>query len=295
MRNWYKNFLDDISGVLFAPSATLNKIAREKKILQAVIILILSGLLPDIAAFRHVMNENILRSFAMRDFLPGMDGAAFYMARALPYIVALIIIGSIIIIPLLHFIFTAIVELACQFLAQDRAKKAPPDTSGKAPEQNTAGGTQTGETLEINQAAVEGSAEAQSSSQHVATNGKNICTEGSNKNQSQARGEIHASIPSGTGVGLFASMAFATFPMILMVPVNLISTLTEINLTILFGVMLRLWVVVLQVIAVRETHAFTTGRAALAYFALPLLGIAFALVMIIVLLTMAAPLIPHMI
>jgi hypothetical protein len=74
--------------------------------------------------------------------------------------------------------------------------------------------------------------------------------------------------------------------MILMVPVNLLSTLTGINLSLLSSILLRLWVVVLQVISVRETHGFTTGRATLAYFALPLVGIAVALVMIIMLLAL---------
>jgi hypothetical protein len=250
MKDWFKDFLDDISGVLFMPSAALKKIAGEKKVLQAVIILFLSGLLPDISGYRHTMNENILRPFVSRDIFPGLDGVYPALTRAMPYIVAFMIISGILIIPLLHFIFTAVVELACQFLTPGKARKTLPDTSGGVPEQNA-----------IN-----------------AGDNVNPIT------QIQVRPRVLPA--SATGVGLFTSMAFATLPMILMVPVNLLSTLTGINLSLLSSILLRLWVVVLQVISVRETHGFTTGRATLAYFALPLVGIAVALVMIIMLLAL---------
>lgn len=255
MKDWFKDFLDDISGVLFTPSAALKKIAGEKKVLQAVIILFLSGLLPDISGYRHTMNENILRPFVSRDIFPGLDGVYPALTRAMPYIVAFMIISGILIIPLLHFIFTAVVELACQFLTPGKARNTLPDTSDDVPEQNA---VNAGETVPD-----------------------------SNFNpMTQIQVRSHELPASATGVGLFTSMAFATLPMILMVPVNLLSTLTGINLSLLSSILLRLWVVVLQVISVRETHGFTTGRATLAYFALPLVGIAVALVMIIMLLAL---------
>ncbi|MCL6561231.1 MAG: hypothetical protein K6U74_21075 [Firmicutes bacterium] len=257
MREQFKSFLDDITGVLFSPMAALKKISEEKKVAQSVIVLILSSILPEIAGIRHSLNESILDTFAGRDALPGIDEAYGALTRAVPYIAALMIIGAILIIPLVHFIFTAVVELACQFLAPNKAAQMLADTSDGVPARNAAdpGGT---------------------------------LPEGNAAPMTRMPGLPRSPVPA-TGVGLFAAMAFSTLPMLFMAPVNLITMIAGINLSLLFGILLRIWVIVLQIISVRQTHGFTAGRAALAYFALPAAGIAAALLLVLLLAVFLMP------
>ncbi|MCR4430434.1 MAG: hypothetical protein NUV45_05360 [Tepidanaerobacteraceae bacterium] len=269
MREQFKSFLDDIAGVLFSPMAALKKISEEKKVAQSLIVLILSSILPEIAGIRHSLNESILGTFAGRDALPGMDVAHGALTRAVPYIAALMITGAILIIPLVHFIFTAVVELACQFLMPRHPR--PAAFVDKSARQEDAGQSHDGG------AAVSDAGDAED-------NEKNSTL--------RIQGESCVLSAPASGVGLFAAMAFSTLPMLFMVPVNLLSALAGKNLGLVLGIPLRIWVMVLQIISVRQTHGFTAGRAALAYFALPAAAVVAALVFAIFLAALLAPYIP---
>ncbi len=74
----------------------------------------------------------------------------------------------------------------------------------------------------------------------------------------------------GTGGywNLFSAYAFADFPMIISVPVTLIIAYAGIAGAILGGLItfgLAIWVIVLQVIALRESHGLSTGASIGAY------------------------------
>ncbi len=67
---------------------------------------------------------------------------------------------------------------------------------------------------------------------------------------------------------LFSAYCFAGFPMIISVPVTLIGSLIGAPGAILIslsGFALAVWVLVLNVIAIRESHGLTTGMSILAY------------------------------
>lgn len=74
----------------------------------------------------------------------------------------------------------------------------------------------------------------------------------------------------GTGGywNLFSAYAFAEFPLIISVPVTLITVYAGLVGSILGGLItfgLSIWVIVLQVIALRESHGLSTGASIGAY------------------------------
>lgn len=74
----------------------------------------------------------------------------------------------------------------------------------------------------------------------------------------------------GTGGywNLFSAYAFADFPMIISVPINFIAVYAGAAGSILGGLItfgLSIWVIVLQVIALRESHGLSTGASIGAY------------------------------
>ncbi len=81
-------------------------------------------------------------------------------------------------------------------------------------------------------------------------------------------GIIHfiARLFKGTGSfeGLYSAFAFASFPQIFAAPLSVVAVLTG-PLGLIFGGLvsfaLSVWVLVLKVIAIRESHALTTGKA----------------------------------
>ena len=67
----------------------------------------------------------------------------------------------------------------------------------------------------------------------------------------------------------FSAYAFAGFPLLIGVPVHFVAGFLGIFGSILSGVTsfgLAIWVLILQVIAIRESHSLTTGMSILAYF-----------------------------
>ena len=87
---------------------------------------------------------------------------------------------------------------------------------------------------------------------------------------------------------LFSAYCFAEFPMIISVPVSLVSIYLGFVGTILGGLTvfgLGLWVIVLQVIALRESHGISTGASIGAYAIHFLLIIAIPVAIVITLVT----------
>ncbi|MCG0276362.1 MAG: YIP1 family protein [Thermosediminibacteraceae bacterium] len=203
------DFIDNIAGVLFSPVQTLRKIAFEGKIAQGIAVLILSELLPALAkSASSVGNGGMdflsLSGTALEDIFPEFQN--------MPSLIAFGAILGALFAPFVHFVFTAVLELASQF-----------------------------------------------ASPGVKTLG-----------------------PLKTGPALFAALAFATLPRVFMAPVSLLVRLTGVNVGPLFSLIFWGWAVTLQVIALRETHGFSTGRAVLVYFA-PLFALAVLVAVIIAL------------
>ncbi|MDW7730185.1 MAG: Yip1 family protein, partial [Bacillota bacterium] len=81
---------------------------------------------------------------------------------------------------------------------------------------------------------------------------------------------IFARIFGGRGSywSLFSAYAFTNFPMIIGVPVNIIAGFLGLFGSVVSGLIsfgLSIWVLVLQVIAVRESHELTTGISIIVY------------------------------
>ncbi len=74
---------------------------------------------------------------------------------------------------------------------------------------------------------------------------------------------------SGGYWNLFSAYTFASFPGIIGVPVTALGGVLGVFGSILSGLVgsaISIWVIVLQVIALRESHGMSTGMAILAYF-----------------------------
>lgn len=79
----------------------------------------------------------------------------------------------------------------------------------------------------------------------------------------------------GTYVGLFSGLAFASVPSIIGAPFNLLPLVIGVGGQVLSGLVgfgLFIWTAVLTVIAIREDHQFSTGRA-IAVFLIPVVAI----------------------
>jgi len=91
----------------------------------------------------------------------------------------------------------------------------------------------------------------------------------------------------GTFTQLLALMGFSHTPNVFQAPVGLFSVLagglTGVLIYIVFGGILSIWALILEVLAVKEAHKFSTGRAVLVIFipVLLLIGIAFLLTLFI--------------
>jgi hypothetical protein len=86
----------------------------------------------------------------------------------------------------------------------------------------------------------------------------------------------------GTYVGLFCGLAFASVPSIIGTPFNLLPLVIGVVGEILSGLVsfgLFIWTVVLTVIAIKENHQFSTGRA-LAVFLIPVAAIGLLIVIL---------------
>lgn len=71
---------------------------------------------------------------------------------------------------------------------------------------------------------------------------------------------------NGNGKGIMASIAFATFPGALGPPLHYLTILLNISwLGVLFSLLTTVWVMALQVVAVRESLRLNTGQAAFIY------------------------------
>jgi hypothetical protein len=68
---------------------------------------------------------------------------------------------------------------------------------------------------------------------------------------------------NGTARGLFAGLGFASLPAVFAAPVNVTTRLSGINFTTPFNFLLFIWVVFLEVLAIRENNDFTTSKAVL--------------------------------
>ncbi|HSW36186.1 MAG TPA: Yip1 family protein [Candidatus Limnocylindrales bacterium] len=90
---------------------------------------------------------------------------------------------------------------------------------------------------------------------------------------------------------LFSAYAFASFPLILGVPVSFIGSFTGIFGSILSGsvsIGLSLWMLVLQVIAVRESHNISTGASIGVYILHIVLLVAIPVALFVVLISVFA-------
>lgn len=281
---FFRDFFDDISGVMFAPRDTLRRISLEKKILQGLIVLILSDLLPSLTAIparlsgfsMRYYGRHMLPFFPGAPDIPGLEGIYPALSRMMPYFIAFSIAASILIRPLWHFIFTSIIELSCQFFK----RRVPMILNAAGP--NT-GDSTTGEGFVENPL-----------SENPAAREKNGADDPSAGCAGETGSAMVVQMPVNTGPGLFAAMAFSTLPYIFMAPVNLVSRLSGVNLSLPFRLVFGVWAVVLQIISVRETHGFSTGRAALAYFAPLLIVIAVAIFMTVLMLSFLMPFMPRM-
>ena len=73
----------------------------------------------------------------------------------------------------------------------------------------------------------------------------------------------------GSYLGMLCGLSFATFPVVFFAPLGLLSFFLGLSGTFLYligGILLLLWILVLQIIAVRQNYSFSTGRAITAYF-----------------------------
>ncbi len=86
----------------------------------------------------------------------------------------------------------------------------------------------------------------------------------------------------GSYVGLFSGLAFASVPSIIGTPFNLLPLAIGVAGQVLSGLVgfgLFIWTVVLTVIAIRENHQFSTGRA-VAVFLIPVVAIGLLVVLL---------------
>ncbi len=89
---------------------------------------------------------------------------------------------------------------------------------------------------------------------------------------------------SGGYWNFFSAYTFANFPTIFNVPLSLIASVLGgfgSFLSGLFGFGISIWILVLQVLAVRESHGLTTGISILAYFISFLIIVAIPVVIVV--------------
>lgn len=99
------NFFDRLYGILFQPVETIKEITRKKPFWQAVIVIIITGLLPVLTAnFRSLWS-----GFANT---PGMPN----ISTLVPLIFSMSIVFAIVLRPLVMFITTAIYHLIAEFM-----------------------------------------------------------------------------------------------------------------------------------------------------------------------------------
>jgi len=96
----------------------------------------------------------------------------------------------------------------------------------------------------------------------------------------------------GEGKGLFTGFCFASFPSILMAPIHIINNFTSFNIASIFNFALFIWVIVLQVIAVKQNNNFSTSRAVLTYVLPWLILLAAVIVMFVISLSIISAMIP---
>jgi len=73
----------------------------------------------------------------------------------------------------------------------------------------------------------------------------------------------------GSYLGMLCGLSFAAFPVVLFAPLALLRALLGFPGAILYsigGLLLLLWILVLQVIAIRQNYGFSIGRAIATYF-----------------------------
>ncbi|SNX55060.1 YIP1 family protein [Thermoanaerobacterium sp. RBIITD] len=114
------NFFDRLYGILFQPVETLREIVRKKPFWQAVIVIIITGLLPtltrDYSAYNHLLtNEPNFPSFG----------------KIIPAFYSMAIAFAIIINPMTAFIKTAIYHLIAEFMDSKMFTKDTPEMSLK--------------------------------------------------------------------------------------------------------------------------------------------------------------------
>ncbi|WP_029687641.1 Yip1 family protein [Thermoanaerobacter sp. A7A] len=211
------NFLERLYGIFFQPVETIKEIVRKKPIWQAVVVIIVTGLLTMTSSRFTMVSPDLFSS------TPGMPD--FGRLRSL--FVPMAVFGSIFIAPLTYFLFAAVYHFLAEILDGKMYAKTEDNTPLTQNEDN--------------------SGEIQ---QMTAGDGDEIVI--------------------GTAKGLYSAMGFAKLPMIFMVPVNLFARLLSERggaiLTDLFIIAFTIWVIVLEIISIRENYKMTTGNAVLVYF-----------------------------
>lgn len=228
------NFLERLYGIIFQPVETIKEIVRKKPIWQAIVVVIITGLLTVTSNYRFT-----IASTNFFTYTPDMPD--FGRLRAL--LVPIAVFSSIFIVPLTYFVYAAIYH----FLAEIFEGKMYAEAEDKA-----------------------------SFAQIKEDNTENELKDNEEKE----------AVLIGTAKGLYSAMGFAKLPMIFMVVVNLIVRLLNLRVglivTYLFLAILTIWIIVLDIIAIRENYKMSTGNAVLVYF-LPyiVLVILFIIMMIV--------------
>lgn len=209
------DFIDNLYGVIFTPSQTLNKIARSKLVGQGLIVLILSTLIPLIASSGAFADLNSIPG----GLPPGFPTELMPLFNTLkPFMLIIAAVMVVVFKPLVTFLFTALMHMISEFMG---------------------GG--------------------------------------------------------GSGKGLFAGFCFASFPSILMAPVNIINNFIDSDISGVFSLVFMIWVVILQITAVRENNGFSTGRAVLTYFLPWIIVLGILILMIVVMISVFSTMIPFVI
>lgn len=212
------NFLERLYGIFFQPVETIKEIVREKPIWQAVVVIIVTGLL--------TVTSNYSFTMVGTDFFTSSSGMPD-VGRLRALFVPMAVFGSIFIAPLTYFVYAAVYHFLAEILEGKMYANVEDNVSFIQIEENNA---------EIEQ---------------------------------KASGEKEE-VVIGTAKGLYSAIGFAKLPMIFMVVVNLFVRLLNpkagLIFMYLFLAIFTVWVIVLEIIAIKENYKMSTGNAVLVYF-----------------------------
>ncbi|WP_028991553.1 Yip1 family protein [Thermoanaerobacter thermocopriae] len=212
------NFLERLYGIFFQPVETIREIVRKKPIWQAVIIIMVTGLLTVTSNYNFTMDRTDFFSYntGMPDF-----------GRLRSLLAIMTVFGSIFIAPLTNFAYAAVYHFLAEILEGKMYAKVEDSVPFNQIEENN---------LQIE----------------------------------QKTGDEKKEVVIGTAKGLYSAIGFAKLPMIFMVVVNLFVRLLNPKTGLIFMYLclaiFTIWVIVLEIIAIRENYKMNTGNAVLVFF-----------------------------